>query len=96
MLAIDFGADIEQVVVGVLILLIGAIFTAAWRLSRRLTKQDTDLALAVASIEEIKNTLAVHFGGNGGGIREAVNSLKAGQAAQIRRMDEHLESHVHR
>jgi hypothetical protein len=67
--------------------IIGAVWAYDRKMQRRLDKQDND-------IEGIKSTLAVQFGGNGGGIREAINRLSTEQAAQAARIDAHLTFHA--
>ena len=83
----NFAADAEQVLVGLVIALVVAMATGAWRLSKRLTKQDGDIAA-------IKKTLDQQFGGNSGGIREAINAQGVALHDVSTRLDEHIALHV--
>lgn len=85
-LAIDLVGDIEQVLVAVVAAAVLGIFAGGWKLFRRLDAQD-----AVAS--ETKRTLARlearqerEFGGNSGGMREAINGVQS-------RLDDHIRLH---
>ena len=68
-------------------IVLGVLFRYERRLSRRLDAQD-------AKSDAIATTLEKQFGGNSGGIREAVNGLTRGQEAITERLDRHLEDHA--
>ena len=46
------------------------------RIDHRLDKQDADAALTRASVDELRKQADRQFGGNSGGIREAVNVIR--------------------
>lgn len=70
--------------------ILGGVFATLWRYERRLSQRlDRQDALA----EQMKAELDKQFGGNGGGMREAINSLQDGQAEIGKRLDRHLEQH---
>lgn len=73
------------------VVILGGFFATIWRYERRLSQRlDRQDALAA----QMKADLDKQFGGNGGGLREAVNSLQSGQAVITERLDRHLEQHA--
>jgi len=94
LLAVDLAGDLEQIAVGVAIALVVACVAGFWRLIIRLNKQDAVMAANKDVLLDLKAQLAREFGGNSGGIREAINGLKNAQAADTKRLDEHLEAHA--
>lgn len=66
-----------------------------WRLIVRLNKQDALMESNRTLLDELKSQLAREFGGNSGGIREAINGLRSAAIADTRRLDDHLESHAY-
>ena len=68
-------------------IVLGALFRYERKLQRRLDAQD-------AKTDGIATTLSVQFGGNGGGIRQAIDGLQRGQDALSERVDRHLEDHA--
>lgn len=97
-LAIDFASDSEQIVVGVIVAvivgLLGALLASIRRMFKRVNDQDLALALLRQGQADIKATLDIQFGGNGGGMREALNQLKEDRKSDRERMDEHLTLHA--
>ena len=70
------------------------------RLERRLDKQDLLTAAQIEEIKSIKDENARQYGGNSGGMREAINQLVKGQDEiksdlkyQRTRLDAHIDSH---
>jgi len=70
------------------------------RIERRLDKQDALTAAQIEDIKEIKTENARQYGGNSGGMREAINQLVKGQDEikgelqyQRTRLDGHIDSH---
>ena len=66
---------------------------AVQKLDGRLDGQDTAIAVQTEAISAIKAEQAKQFGGNSGGIREAVNGVVATTARIETRLDAHLEFH---
>lgn len=94
MLGVDVAGDLEQVVVGLVIALLVAVATGLWRLFRRLDRQDEEQRAQRRVLIDLKADLDRQFGGNSGGLREAVNALQLGQKAITDRFDRHLEQHA--
>lgn len=83
-LAIDIADSTWQVIDTIVGALVVAAITAgiafAFKLVRHLDAQDAIAKVQTDTIAAIKVEQAKQFGGNSGGIREAVNSLVVGQA----------------
>ena len=71
------------------------VWVGLWRVFRRLEKrldlQDALSASAAATVAAIQDENARQYGGNGGGMREAINGLKAAQLEMTRRLDVHIQ-----
>lgn len=87
------GATTELVVALLAALIIGGV-GGFWRLAIRLKQQDILMESNKATLQRLESRLEREFGGNSGGLREAVNSLKGAQAADTVRLDAHLEAHA--
>lgn len=86
-MTVDLGNDVEQIAVGLAIALITAVFVGVWRLFKRIDKQDNDIAW-------IKELMAREFGGNSGGMREAINRLDQKVDDRIDDVSDRLDSHI--
>ena len=74
-------------IIAVILSVVGSLYVYDRRIQSRLDRQDATTDAIVARLER-------ELGGNSGGLREAVNSLKTGQAAAADRLDAHLEAHA--
>ena len=74
-------------IIAVALSVIGAVYTFDRRIQRRLDAQDADA-------KAMRERLDRELGGNGGGLREAVNALKDGQAELRRAQSDHLNFHA--
>ena len=70
-----------------IVAVLGALWRYERKLTRRLDKQDADS-------EHMKQMLDKQFGGNSGGIREAINGIDTRLDDLSQRVDRHLEYHV--
>jgi len=84
MMAVDIAGDIEQIIVGLVVLLLAAVFSAAVALRR--------------NQQRIQAVLAKEFGGNSGGIRQAINDMDERLSDRLDdvsvRLDGHISQHV--
>lgn len=90
---IDIAGATTELVVALLTALIIAASGGFWRLAARLKAQDIVMEANKDTLQRLESRLEREFGGNSGGIREAINGLKAAAVADTRRLDDHLESH---
>jgi hypothetical protein len=74
-------------IVAVAVSIIGGLYTFDRRMQRRLDAQD-------AEAKALRERLNRELGGNGGGLREAVNALKDGQAELRKAQADHLTFHA--
>jgi hypothetical protein len=74
-------------IVAVTVSILGGVWTFDRRMQRRLDAQD-------AEAKSLRERLDRELGGNGGGLREAVNTLKDGQAELREAQRVHLTFHA--
>jgi ABC-type nickel/cobalt efflux system permease component RcnA len=87
-------------VIGTAVLVIGGVWNFFRRIEKRLDKQDQIAKGQADDLKDIKSENARQYGGNSGGMREAINHLVKGQDEiktelqyQRTRLDAHIDSH---
>ena len=75
-------------IVAVILTVVGSVYWWDRRIQRRLDAQDADA-------KAMRERLDRELGGNGGGIREAVNTIKASQAETRAWQSDHLYRYHH-
>lgn len=85
-LDLDTVANISQI--ASIVIPVGFSAYAIWR---RIDKRQTDSYVATVrvndKIDAMQKQLDLQFGGNGGGIREAINTMKEDQKVMDRKLD---------